>query len=227
MKNLALCYCLILAASSMPAQAALVNGDFAGGTGGWTISSFGGGDPANFYSIADNAGDAYLKFDTGAYIQGLQVLTFKQTLAIGSENALFSADIKVFAPTNDSTGNGSNSIQGDVITFSAQAAAVGSKPFGAVYEINRYFDANSPVGQSIGVITPLSGGFFDFNITADLSAFIGETTTISLNLLADDDHKRSSYGIDNVQLSAVPLPATLPLYVMGLAFWRFASKQRS
>lgn len=215
-------------ALSMPVQASLVNGDFSNGLNSWTLSSFGGGsDLTNFYSIADNAGDAYLKLDAGAYIQGLQVLTFKQTLSIGPENALFSADIKVFAPTNDSTGNGSNLFQGDVITFSAQAAAIGSKPFGAVYEINRYFDANSPVGQSIGVITPLSGGFFDFNITADLSTFIGETTTISLNLLPDDDHKRSSYGIDNVQLSAVPLPATLPLYVMGLAFWRFASKQRS
>ena len=227
MKNIAFCYCLILAALSMPAQAAMVNGDFGSGTGGWTISSFGGGNPANFYSIADNAGDTYLKFDTGAYIQGLQGLTFKQTLSIGPENALFSADIKVFAPTNDSTGNGSNLFQGDAILFSAQAAAVGSKPFGAVYELNRYFDSDSPVGQSIGVITPLAGGFFDFNITADLSAFIGQSTSISLSLLPDDDHKRSSYGIDNVHLSTVPLPAALPLYLMGLAFLRVATKPRA
>lgn len=226
MKNITFYCYLILSALNIPAQASLVNGDFSNSTNGWSISAFGGGDPANFYSIADNAGDAYLKFDTGAYIQGLQVLTFKQTLSIGPENALFSADIKVFAPSNDSTGNGSNSIQGDVITFSAQAAAIGSKPFGAVYEINRYFDANLPFGQSIGVITPLAGGFFDFNITADLSAFIGQSTTISLSLLPDDDHKRSSYGIDNVQLNAVPLPASLPLYLMGLAFLRVITKPR-
>lgn len=227
MKNMTVYCYLTLFALSVPAHASLINGDFSGGINGWTLSSFGGGDPANFYSIADNAGDAYLQFDTGAYIQGLQGLTFKQTLSIGPENALFSADIKVFTPSNDSTGNGSNLFLGDTITFSAQSTAVGSKPFGAVYEINRYFDANTPGGQGIGIITPLSGGFFDLNITADLSAFIGQSTTISLSLLPDDDHKRSSYGIDNVQLSAVPLPAALPLYAMGLVFWRFVSKSRA
>ncbi|MCK9609010.1 MAG: hypothetical protein M0R33_21445 [Methylomonas sp.] len=226
MKNMTLYCYLILSSLSIPGQASLVNGDFSNGANGWSVSSFGGGDPANFYSIASNAGDAYLKFDTDLYIQGLQALTFKQTLLISAENALFSADIKVFAPTNDSTGNGGNLFQGDVITFSAQAPAIGSKPFGAVYEISRYFDSATPGGQGIGIITPLSGGFFDFNITADLSAFIGQMTAINLNLLPDDDHKRSSYGIDNVQLSAVPLPAALPLYVMGLALLRFTVKQR-
>jgi len=215
-------FCLSFISLSFSANATLINGDFSNGVNGWTISNFGGGDPANFYSIEDNGSDPYLQISSGLFTDGLLALTFSQDVFISSANALFSADIKVFTPVADVTGAGTSPFLGDAVLFTAESIGFGQLPLGSINEVNRFFDNTVSGSLNLGLISPLSG-FFDLNLQADLSAFIGETTTISFSLLADDDFRNSSYGIDNIQLSAIPvsvnsipIPSTILLFVIGL-----------
>ena len=207
---------------SFSANATLINGDFSNGVNDWTISNFGGGNPANFYSIENNSFDPFLQINSGLFGNGLRALTFTQDVFISSANALFSADIKVLAPITDPTGAGGSPFLGDAVLFTAESLGLGQLPLGSINEVNRFFDNTVSGSLNLGLITPLSG-FFDLNLQADLSAFIGQTTTIGFSLLADDDFRNSSYGIDNIQLSAAPVlvnsipnPGTLLLFAIGL-----------
>ncbi len=160
---------------SFPANASLINGNFSNNVNNWTISNFGSGDPADFYSIENNGSDPYLKVNSRLFANGLKALSFTQDIAVSSANALFSADIKVFSPTLDVSGSGANQFQGDAVLFTAQSSSLGQQGLGLIYESNRFF--GSTLGNSLDTISS-QPGFFDLHLQADLSAFIGQTTSI-------------------------------------------------
>lgn len=216
---------------TLSANAAVVNGTFSDGTPtapfpGWSfnVAPLGGAVPTAtpLAQIADAGSDPYAALKTPFLSSGFLYEEMFQTVTLTSGAAILSYDLNIDGTTTDSsdlagTGNRDLLLTGirtsaDQIFLSRLRISDGlTRPIGQPDEI---FDL-------ISTITPTNSGFAH-GVRVDLSAYIGQEVEIFFRAVSFSDGKLTTFGVDNVTLSAaavdpsvIPLPASLSLMLLG------------
>jgi hypothetical protein len=203
-------FCMVLT-SFQEVQAQIVNGDFTGGLAGWTVKAFDRSsttiDPSPFIHTTTVSGSPGVKFETGAYSDGLSHADMSQVITVTPATRFLRFDFTLPSFALDGTGTGAS--------FGDDLFSVGIQPNGDVMSVDR--DGNfGPSSPFLGVtITPSSTPGYDRTLTADLGNYIGAPYTVTLifRVSQEDDGFLFDPFLDNVELAAVPEPAGV-----GLAF---------
>ena len=218
--------CAFCAVSSV-SQAAVVNGDFSAGLSGYSVT----GGPANAAEISDNAGNPFLEVDSFSRIFGDIAVEVSQSFMIDTLAPVLSFDAGLIFAGDDPALQSGFDFGPDVFSVLLDDGSGGNIP--TLFTID---EAGASLGNTFPdpsrlSIETLPGGFFDYHFTADLSGYIGQTVELTFLAFSFPDGRISSYGVDNIALSAapvaaVPLPASLPLSLAGIALLGAVSRRR-
>ncbi|MCR8924030.1 PEP-CTERM sorting domain-containing protein [Dasania sp. GY-MA-18] len=194
----------LLASTSLLSHASLINGSFESGLTGWTVSksgSFGSGtSPAN---VTDGTTSARMWSYTSCATSGCGAFSYTAGNYIGLAQTFDMSGINdiYFDAYLGGAPNPGTSYQ----SFMTAAAYIGATQVWNSQAIGQYLDINIDVSALVGLQT------LEFRIEA-----------IGNGVDAKSDH----LYIDNVRApSAVPEPATLGLFGLGLAALGFARRK--
>lgn len=235
----------IYLASAGGARAAIINGDFNNGLTGWTISSvLTPGLAGALVTAGSQAGNGYASLSSGGFgATNIAVLSLQQSFMVDATATELVADFGLADAFVDPTGvPATPPAGGDLLSLSVSGGGSGSRAAFRYDQIRRnppdLVEPTESIGGRAGIGTGLdllSGPLFSYRVTADLSDFIGQTVTLSLDLLSLDDGQVTIYGFDNVALRAaapppggnVPLPPTLLLLAAAGLLMRQRSRRHA
>lgn len=227
---------LAVAAIMMATQtvAATVNGDFSDGLTGYTAIAntnlSGPQDPTGFVEVGNNAGNPFGQLTSDQELEALVLfITLKTSFTVTADMPILTFDYGlIFDQANAG-------IPSDFVpSFNSDRFSVEIRDLdaaGTIFDLGLYTlldrtEAGTvldPFGNSSAldpVIGESSDPFFDASLTADLSSLTGRNLEISFGIRDFFDGRQTSYGVDNIQLSAVPtavpLPASLWFLIAGL-----------
>ena len=221
-----------LLATTSPVSA-VVNGDFeTGDLSGWTVSAIDGlASPTTpLISVSSSIGNDFAVFETGEFDDDVFISTLEQSFIISAAEPLLIIDMTFPAASIDPTGIGTS-----VFSDSYFMSLDDGTDFFDLFLIDEFGTLPDPFGTAPGAVTigtPLNPTF-DLSVTADLSSLAGQTVTLFLDVLSEDDGSQFSLNVDNVRTvarptngNAVPEPMTAALGFIGLAALGIMSRRR-
>jgi hypothetical protein len=199
----------------MPGYGQIVNGSFdtlALGTSdpipGWSVNSFNhqlmpiyaGGPGSMPYGITvpSVSGNNVLALDTGSYSSGFVVAQVTQDFLVNGAAPMFRIDLTLPSIGSDATGSGANLPNRDSFSVALNGDSLFTIEEGG-------FQLSPSSSLNVTLSDSLTAGF-DKTVTADLSAFSGQTVQLLLQLGQVDDQKSLSLTVDNLAMTAVPEP---------------------
>lgn len=203
-------------------EAQIVNGDFTAGLTGWTVNAVNAGftpiDPSPFIHTTTVASDPAVKFETGAFSDGLNRARLSQAITVTPAAAMLVFDFTLPSVFPDATGTG-GSTASDL--FSAMI-----QPNGDLMTVDRSAAITTGPGFLGITVSPSPNPGYDRRLSADLSSYVGAPFTVTLifEISQSDDGFRFDPFLDNVALTAIPEPApfgtALALMAAGAAAFR-------
>jgi|GEM_PF-5465616 len=201
---------------------AIINGDFVAGLTGWTASAIGDfGNPLNpnaFISVVPLGSNNVAQFETGAFSDGLFIATLEQTFTVTANKPRLSFDFTLPNAVADPTGTGASPFLDSLFV------SLGSGfDFFDLLLMDQFGVLADPFGTAPGVVTlgvPIDP-LFDFNFTADLTSLVGESVTLFIDVINEDDgFQFASPKLGNLATVATSLQRPIPepgsLWLLGL-----------
>ncbi|MEM1235388.1 MAG: VPLPA-CTERM sorting domain-containing protein [Pseudomonadota bacterium] len=219
----------LLAATLMGTSAlgATINGDFSDGLNGYTAFAdtnlSGPQDPAGFVSVGDNSGNPFGQVTTDAELEALVLfMGLRQQFTVSSDATIFSLDFGLIFERANTTVPSTPSFNSDRLSVVIQDLDAA----GTIFDLGVYTLLDStrdgtvldPFGNASGlnvVLDAPTDSFFDASVSADLSSLVGRNLELTFEVRDFFDGRQSSYGVDNITLSADPGAAVVPLPATG------------
>lgn len=214
---------------------ATINGDFSDGLNGYTTFAdtnlSGPQDPTDFVGVGDNSGNPFGQVTTDEELEALVLfMGLRKQFTVTPDATIFSLDFGLISETAN-TG-----VPADFVpSFNSDRLSVVIQDLdaaGTIFDLGLYTLLDStrdgtvldPFGNASGLDVVLgdpTDSYFDKSVTADLSSLVGRNLELTFEVRDFFDGRQSSYGVDNITLSAdpsltpVPLPATGWLLIAG------------
>jgi len=194
----------LLAWFAPAAQAAIINGDFENGLNDW-VSNINPGtvSPAGRLEIRNQNGSNYVWLSSGEQASAPTFLQLYQGITVQAGATELVADIKALPSEDDPTSSGS--IDTDFLSFTIQRSAFDVWGMALVDDRGVLLIDDPLIGVGVALRAP-SDPFFDFQVVADLSMFVGETVLVSLFVDPGDDGFINSYAMDNIAINSTQNP---------------------
>ena len=187
----------------------VINGDFSSGLSGYSVVRcaffFCNPDTTGSAVISSNDGDNYLQLLAPSMIFGLGQIEVSQTVAVTADAPVLSFDAGFLESVFDPAAQTSDGID-DYFTLLIRDAGNNLYSLFTLDSSGAAIAALAPDPSAL-TINLLTSSIFGVNFEADLSAYAGQDVDLIFIVVSKPDSLVSTFGIDNIEFSPVPLPA--------------------